>query len=130
MGTPERTGLSWTVTQRNEITVLSASGDLDLATVAEFRHGVDHALSRSERPLLVADLYEVDFCDSSGLSALIWTANSVEAAKGRLVLSRIQTRVAHLLRMTGLASHFRVCDNVSDAAEVLTRPDDAPTLPE
>ncbi|GAB2909339.1 STAS domain-containing protein [Nonomuraea fastidiosa] len=110
MGSIGRTGFSWVVTQRDDAAVLCPCGDLDLSSMEEFRSGLSEAMSCLCPPLVVVDLHEVDFCDSSGLNALIWAANTVEAAGGRLRLSGLQPRVSKLMRMTGLDRRFAFQD--------------------
>lgn len=110
MGSAERTGFSWIVTQRDDAAVLSAVGDLDLASMEEFRSGIGQAMSGLRPPYVDVDLQRVYFCDSSGLNTLIWAANTVEAAGGRLRLSGLQPRVTRLLRLTGLDRRFSLRD--------------------
>jgi anti-sigma B factor antagonist len=111
MGGTDRTGFSWIVTRRDDTTVLSPAGDLDLASVEEFRSGLTQAMTDLTPPHVVVDLHDVGFCDSSGLNALIWAANRVEEAGGRLRLSGLQPRMTRLLRMTGLDKRFAASDS-------------------
>jgi anti-sigma B factor antagonist len=122
MGNVGQAGFTVVAEDRDGVAVLSPIGDLDLASAAEFRRSLANAMSRLDPPLIIADLQAVDFCDSSGLNALIWSANTVEAAGGRLVLSGITPRVARLLQITGLGKRFRAGDEVNDAAALLPGP--------
>ncbi|MFB4280528.1 MULTISPECIES: STAS domain-containing protein [unclassified Nonomuraea] len=110
MANAQCTGFTWIVTQRDGAAVLSPEGDLDLATMEEFRNGLAQAMKCHRPPLVVVDLQGVGFCDSSGLNTLIWAANTVEAAGGRLQLSGAGPRVTRLLRLTGLDRRFSPCD--------------------
>ncbi|GAA3661235.1 STAS domain-containing protein [Nonomuraea antimicrobica] len=110
MGSADRIGFSWIVTERDDSAVLSPAGDLDLASMEEFRNGLTQAMACMRPPLVVVDLEGVAFCDSSGLNTLIWAANAVEAAGGRLRLTGLQPRVTRLLRLTGLDKRFVVCE--------------------
>ncbi|SEG96768.1 anti-sigma B factor antagonist [Nonomuraea solani] len=123
MGSVDRTGFSWVVTQSDDAAVMSVMGELDLASVIEFRRGLGQAMANPTPPLVIVDLAAVDFCDSSGLNTLIWAANTVEAAHGHLVLSGTQPRLTRLLRMTGLHKRFRTCESVAAASELLSSPD-------
>ncbi|MEV0614407.1 STAS domain-containing protein [Nonomuraea sp. NPDC050404] len=113
MGYADRTGFSWIVTQRDDAAVLSPHGDLDLASMSEFRDGLTQAMECQRPPEVVVDLQGVSFCDSSGLNTLIWAANTVEGAGGRLRLAGAQPRVTRLLRMTGLDKRFSLCDSTA-----------------
>ncbi|WP_063765239.1 STAS domain-containing protein [Nonomuraea candida] len=110
MGNANRTGFSWIVTQSGDSAVLSPAGDLDLASMEEFRHGLTEAIACLRPPRIVVDLRHVGFCDSSGLNTLIWAANTVEGAGGGLRLTGAQPRVTRLLRLTGLDKRFHLCD--------------------
>lgn len=104
------TGFSWIVTRLDDASVLRAAGDLDLASVEEFRAGLAEAMAEPTPLHVVIDLQDIDFCDSSGLNALIWAANRVEETGGRLVLRGLRPRMARLLRMTGLDRRFAASD--------------------
>ncbi|MEV0629372.1 STAS domain-containing protein [Nonomuraea wenchangensis] len=121
----DESGFSWIVTQQDGVAVLSATGDLDLASADEFHHGLSEAIAQAAPPLVVADMGAVEFCDSSGLNALIRASNAVESAGGRLVLSGLRPRLSRLLLVTGLDKHFAAADDVAAAASLLTSPDDA-----
>ncbi|MEU4514929.1 STAS domain-containing protein [Nonomuraea wenchangensis] len=123
----DESGFSWIVTQQDGVAVLSATGDLDLASADEFQRGLSEAIAQATPPLVVADMGAVEFCDSSGLNALIRASNAVESAGGRLVLSGLRPRLSRLLLVTGLDRHFRAADDVSAAASLLTSPDGART---
>ncbi|MEV0390630.1 STAS domain-containing protein [Nonomuraea sp. NPDC050643] len=122
MGSVDRTGFSWVVTQSDDAAILSVAGDLDLAAVPEFRRGLTEAMSGQAPPLVIVDLGAVDFCDSSGLNTLIWAANAVESDKGHLVLSRLHPRLTRLLRITGLNRRFHTCETVVEATAMLSLP--------
>jgi anti-sigma B factor antagonist len=120
MGSEDRTGFTCVVTQRDGAAVLTVTGDLDMTSAAEFRRGLLQAMSRRTPPFVIADLREVGFCDSSGLGALI------SAARG-LVLSGVQSRLARLLKVTGLDKRFHFCDPPGGLLGTLTRVHNAGT---
>ncbi|TDE54718.1 anti-sigma factor antagonist [Nonomuraea mesophila] len=127
MGSEDRTGFTCVVTQRDGAAVLTVTGDLDMTSAAEFRRGLLQAMSRRTPPFIIADLREVGFCDSSGLGALISAANTTEAAGGRLVLSGVQSRLARLLKVTGLDKRFQFSDPPGGLLGTLTRVHNAGT---
>ncbi|MCF6471102.1 STAS domain-containing protein [Nonomuraea sp. MG754425] len=108
MRSADRTGFSWVVTQSDGSAVLRPAGDLDLASKEEFRNGLNEAMSCLRPPSVVVDMKGVEFCDSSGLNTLIWAANTVEGAGGRIRLTGLQPRLTRLLRMTGLDRRFHL----------------------
>ncbi|MEW9550522.1 STAS domain-containing protein [Nonomuraea sp. NPDC050783] len=110
---------SWIVAERHGVAVLSATGELDMASAEEFRRGLTEAISHVRPPLVVVDLRGVEFCDSSGLNALIRASSTVQAAGGRLVLSGLRPRVARLLLVTGLDKHFPCAEDVAAATALM-----------
>lgn len=52
--------------------VLAMNGELDLATVPELKATIDSTVPWDAVDYLTVDLCDLDFMDSSGLSALIW----------------------------------------------------------
>lgn len=86
---------------KDGVLVLGMSGELDLATVGALREAADTAVAGSYQ-VVVFDLTELDFIDSSGLHVLAETHRAM-AAQGR------QTKVVcssqmmgHIFKLTGL----------------------------
>lgn len=118
-GQVEQADFSCVIRQSENTAVLSLSGELDLMSSAELRQGIAEAISSGAPACVVIDLAELAFCDSSGLNALIFAVNSVEAAGGRLVLSGTQGRIARLFSVTGLNRRFQSYDTVGEAMAAL-----------
>lgn len=77
---------------------LRVSGALDLDTAPQLRSAVErHALP--DRPVVV-DLSGITFCDSTGLSSLIW-AHHHDA-----VLANPSVHLQRLLSLTGLSEYL------------------------
>lgn len=71
--------------RRGEWTVFRVSGELDLVTSPAVRQHVHDAVAEGRR-LLVLDLSEVLFCDSSGVGVLIASRRLMRSCAGRLRL--------------------------------------------
>jgi anti-sigma B factor antagonist len=95
--------------QAHGVTVLAARGELDLATAPRLTALLDATRDNGMRRVLV-DLSGVDFCDSTGLRALIGAATEVRAAGGRLAVTAgpDDGAVARLLRVTGASEWLEV----------------------
>ncbi len=65
--------------------VVSVAGELDLAAAVPFCALVDAARDAGHRRLLL-DLTDLQFCDSSGLRALIRAVGEVHVSAGRVVV--------------------------------------------
>ena len=90
-------------------TVLSVSGEIDMATVPELRSKVDD-LDVAHRTL-VLDLNGVEFVDSSGLGALLGIKKQQDRGGGRLVLSQMSAPVVRILQITRMDRVFTVADD-------------------
>ena len=83
------------------IHVLALSGELDLESAPVLASRIDRARGSGVRRVLV-DLSRLDFCDSTGLRALIGAEQELRIAGGRLtVVCPGGGQVARLLDLTG-----------------------------
>jgi anti-sigma B factor antagonist len=101
-------------------TILTAAGEVDIATVARFRARL-FALAGEGRPV-IADLDQVSFIDASGLGALVGAARRA-AAHGtslHVVCARAQTR--QLFHLTGLDRQLHLARTLTEALQALTAP--------
>jgi anti-sigma B factor antagonist len=104
------------------VEVIELRGELDIAGAPALAARID-ALRRSGPPARVlVDLCELDFCDSTGLRALIGAAGEVRAAGGRLVVSAGPGGVSRLLRITGAAEWLDIQPDAAAALATLTPP--------
>jgi anti-sigma B factor antagonist len=119
---PEAEG-AFAISRRDagEGTLVAPRGDLDLATVET----LDAALRRAQEShdLVVLDLRQVPFMDSSGLHALIAADQRARERGGRLVVVQGGDQIRRLLGLTGADRQLEVVD---DPAEVLSDPSDSP----
>jgi anti-sigma B factor antagonist len=87
--------------QEDGVRVIAVAGDLDLATAPELCSRLD-ATRAGRRPQLLVDLTAVDFCDSTGLRALLGAASEVRAHGGRFAIACPPSgEVARLLEIVG-----------------------------
>src|ERR671928_660596 len=101
------------VDRREEAVVLSLAGELDLYNAEEVRSGLLDACA-GEPKVLVVDLEEVTFIDSTALGVLIEARSRMADRSGfRLAAPGLETRRA--LEVSGLDRHFLVFDTVDDA---------------
>src|SRR4051794_34920022 len=96
--------------------VLVLGGELDLAVSASLRTLVDGATAG--RPhLLIMDVAEVAFMDSSVLREFLRAHREVAEAGGRLVVAGAQATVRRLLELTGTSEIFTLADSRAAALE-------------
>ena len=94
---------------------MSLAGELDLYNAEEVRRALLDTLA-DEPELLVVDLAEVTFIDSTALGVLI-EARSRMADRGGFRLAAPGLEVRRALEVSGLDRHFRVHDTVADAVD-------------
>ncbi len=93
----------FSVRERDEagVKVIAVAGELDIATAPNLCARLD-ATRIGRRPRLLVDLTEVDFCDSTGLRALLGAASEVRAHGGRFaIVCPPAGDVARLLEIVG-----------------------------
>ncbi|WP_238013618.1 STAS domain-containing protein [Dactylosporangium sp. AC04546] len=97
--------------------LVTADGELDVSTSAEFRRTVNTVLDDGDGTLVI-DLSAVTFMDSTTLGVLIGAYNRVRDAGGSLAVV-CPDRIRRVFRITGLDQVFRLCDTVESAAAAL-----------
>src|SRR3954453_20712668 len=93
------------------VRLLEVFGELDLATAPRLCVALDTArIHRVKR--VVVDLTGVDFCDSTGLRALIGASTELRMGGGRLAIACLPgSAVARLFEIVGARESLRVCDD-------------------
>jgi anti-sigma B factor antagonist len=101
------------VNRREGAVIVSLAGELDLYNAEEVRRALLDTLAEGAE-LLVVDLSEVTFIDSTALGVLIEARSRMADRSGfRLAAPGLEVRRA--LEVSGLDRHFVVRDTVADA---------------
>jgi anti-anti-sigma factor len=121
-GPTGRPRLGITEGAEGSVRTLALAGELDLSTAASLCVRLD-AARRAPRSRVLIDLTDLEFCDSSGLRALLHAAREIVASAGRLalVLESGDGPVGRLLAVCGLEEHLPVHRSHSDALAALGR---------
>ncbi|MDX5564650.1 STAS domain-containing protein [Streptomyces sp. ID05-04B] len=85
--------------------VIEVVGDLDYATAHELRDFVAGTVLRPGQ-CVVLDLARLEFCDSSGITALIAARNHAAAAGADVALAGVPANTLRVLRIVGLDQVF------------------------
>jgi anti-sigma B factor antagonist len=103
------------IDRRDGSVVVSLAGELDLYNAEEVRSALLDACS-AEPEVLVVDLEQVRFIDSTALGVLIEARSRMGDRSGfRLAAPGLETKRA--LEVSGLDRHFVVHDTVAEALE-------------
>lgn len=113
------TGEVLTIGARHEpgYAIVTVGGEIDIATVPRLREELIE-LAATGCPL-VADLDQVSFIDSAGLSALVGAANRAVVSGGSLHVVCAQPKIRQLFRLTGLDRRIPLARTLEEAREAL-----------
>ncbi|MGH3739326.1 MAG: STAS domain-containing protein, partial [Micromonosporaceae bacterium] len=93
--------------------VVALSGDLDLATAPELRTALHEVLA--ERQIIVVDMSDLRFLDSTGLGVLVRVHKKAKASGGVVAFATVPRNVVKILEVTCLDRVFPVYDSVEEA---------------
>ena len=94
--------------------MIAVSGELDLASSPTLEESLERVFA-SGTPLVILDLRELEFMDSTGLSVLIRAHQTAENAERRLLLVKGPPQVQRLLTLTGVGERLALVDAPEDA---------------
>ena len=99
--------------------VVAMLGELDLATAPRLAFRIDAARGRGARRLVV-DLTAAEFCDSTGLRALVGCRREMVAGGGRMALAVLEgSAVARMFALAGAHELMPVYDGLEPALAAL-----------
>ncbi|MEV6685930.1 STAS domain-containing protein [Streptomyces sp. NPDC051130] len=96
--------------------VFALRGELDFESVVQLHEAGEEELNRGKGAVpVVADCSDLQFCDSSGVGALVRFFQQLSAQGRVLRLASVPDSVARLFSLTGLDQVFSVHADVSEA---------------
>jgi len=95
------TTLELTVSEHDGETVVRAAGELDVNTAPELREQLARLIA-ADTSLIVVDLTDVSFVDSTALSVLVSALKRLRQADGDLELASPNPSVRRVFEITGL----------------------------
>jgi anti-anti-sigma factor len=106
----EQPPFSIDVARQGDRTLLSLSGELDLATVGELEEAINGRLEAGEE--IVVDLRPLEFMDSSGVRALVAGHQAAQQVGGSLVIVRASqgSEVDRVIDVSGIATALGMVD--------------------
>ncbi len=97
------------VLNHGQAAVIAVSGELDLASSPALQEELDR-LASSDAKLLIIDLRELDFMDSTGLSVLVRAHQRAEEHGRQLAMVKGPQQVQRLLSLTGVGDRLTLVD--------------------
>jgi len=101
------TTLELTVSEHDGETVVRAAGELDVNTAPELREQLARLIA-ADTSLIVVDLTDVSFVDSTALSVLVSALKRLRQADGDLELASPNPSVRRVFEITGLTRLFTI----------------------
>ena len=95
------------VFQKDDYTVLKLKGSLDIYTSLDLKNSIDQIAMKPVR-LLVFDLSEIDYVDSSGIGTLIKIVNQVHDANGEFYITGLKPMIEKIFKVAGLMTYFTI----------------------
>ena len=95
-------------------TVVVLAGEVD-ATNSDELYGVLESVIAQQPRLLIVDMSELSFMDSTGLRMLLRSTRALDQQGGVLALAAPQVAVARVLQLTRADQLIPVYDSVADA---------------
>jgi anti-sigma B factor antagonist len=109
----DKHALTITVETVDDVPVIRATGELEIATVPEMRSIVAQVADRQPRALLF-DFRDVSYLDSSGLGILVSAKKRLGSYRGEVVVVTRQPSVLKALSLSGLDQILRVVATVEE----------------
>ena len=86
--------------------VVRVRGEIDMAAAPVFRERLTAVIEANGDDVVVVDLADVSFMDSSGLVVLVEAHQKLESASRKLLIGRPSPAVTRVLEVTGLDRLF------------------------
>lgn len=111
MGSPAWQPFSVSVSSDGTRATVYLRGELDMSGVERAREAIEQA-EQQANGLLVLDLSQLEFIDSTGLEVMLRAARRARETGGRLVVQKPSTYVRRLLEMTAIDQSLDIVEDV------------------
>jgi len=98
------------VRDRDQAVVIGVRGELDLASSPALEHELERGTAASA-PLVIVDLRELEFMDSTGLSVVVRAHQRATENGQQFAVVRGSQQVQRLLSLTGVADRLTLVDS-------------------
>ena len=109
-----KTGLEIATRQEPGGVVVKACGEVTVFTSPALRESL-RKIADARPPLLVLDLAETRYVDSSGVATLVEALQTLQRHGGRLILAGMNQRVRGVFEIARLHTVFTVASDVQEA---------------
>lgn len=106
-------GQRFLVRSAEGVAVVTPPAEIDLANAGALREAL--AAAGRDHVVVVVDLAANEFCDSTGISALVMARKQARAAGGEVRLVLGSPAVRRVFKVTGVDQMFRIFDSLPEA---------------
>lgn len=99
--------------------IVKVIGELDLVIAEQFKAVIEKELEHLNIHILVLDLEEVSFIDSSGLGAILGRYKMLSEKKGKMVLLNPQPAVRRILELSGILRIISIYEDLNRALSAI-----------
>lgn len=78
-------------------------GDIDHHAARKMREELDNVIARSSPEMLIIDLENVGFMDSSGIGLILGRLKAVQACGGDIIVKNARPSIAAVIKLSGLS---------------------------
>ncbi|PYS36054.1 MAG: anti-sigma B factor antagonist [Acidobacteria bacterium] len=107
-----------TLSQENDISVISIEGSIDGKTAPLVRQEMYPTLETAMR--VVLDLSKVDYLSSAGLRLLLLVYREFAAKQGKLVLLGVSEDIQTVMSHTGFLNFFKLAGSMPEALQAVS----------
>ena len=93
--------------EKNVLTVF-LNGELDHHTASKVRDTIDMEILKTSVKLLVLDMTEVSFMDSSGIGLIVGRYHRIKSLGGSMQISNPSASLLRILRMSGVEKLMKI----------------------
>ena len=94
--------------------VLTLQGEIDVYTAPRLRQSIADLVTAGAR-LVVVDMKDIDFLDSTGVGVLVQALRRLQARDGDLVIVVTQEKILKIFDITGLNRAFSIRSSLQEA---------------
>ena len=106
----------------DSVYVISLTGEVDLYTAPEFKEQLVEIIGNGASTVVIVDLTETTFIDSTTLGVLVGGVKRLRPEGGQLVLVCSDRNITKIFEITGLDKVFTIHATLAEAVETTTAP--------
>lgn len=105
-----------TAMENSEVSVLEASGVLDIHTVGEFEEAFQ-SLFRNKRYRIILDLGKLDYISSAGIGILVGNIKEIRRNRGDIKIAHVNPDIYKVFEILELPKLFQFLPGEREAAQ-------------